>query len=237
MSCREIVDMLEKATNQKRKERPLFRADYWIEQYSKEQVPPPAEDKVLNPTAPRYDRNKLRAQQIIAYKLVPVLGLTEERRNTVAKLEEKLLRLENYLYSITVALRLVRDDDIARVLSDPEGVTRGICAFIGIEFDPELLRLPQIGSSSERDRPEKRGINRARAGSWQEGGLTRTEVFLCQKITGNDMKRGVYAAAKIQPSPLGLAYGLASFPFKLTLAFLLNLGRMRSIAQTIKRRL
>ncbi len=128
----------------------------------------------------------------------------------------------------------VRFEDL---LSDPEGVTREICAFIGLEFDPELLQVPQIGSSSERDRPEQRGINRARAGSWQEGGLTRTEVFLCQKIAGKDMKRNGYAAAEVHPSPLGLAYGLASFPFKLGLAFFLNLGRMRKIAQTIKRRL
>ena len=128
----------------------------------------------------------------------------------------------------------VRFEDL---LSDPEGVTREICAFAGVEFDPELLQIPQIGSSSERDRPEKTGINRARAGSWQEGGLTRTEVFLCQKITGKDMKRNGYAADEVHPSPLGVAYGLASFPFKLALAFLLNLGRMRRVAQTIKRRL
>lgn len=131
-------------------------------------------------------------------------------------------------------VRSVRFDDL---LSDPEAATREVCEFVGIGFEPDLLEVPQVGSSSEEDRPDQKGINRARAGSWREGGLSPTEVFLCQKITAGEMKRHGYHPAPVRPDLPRLLYGAASLPVKLGLAFLLNLGRMRSIAETIKRRL
>ena len=46
-----------------------------------------------------------------------------------------------------------------------------------------MLAIPQIGSSIESDNPGKIGIDASRSGNWRKGGLTQTEVFLCQYIT------------------------------------------------------
>jgi hypothetical protein len=124
------------------------------------------------------------------------------------------------------------------LLVDPEAATREICEFIGISFDRALLKVPQIGSSSGLDRPEQRGIDYTKAGSWRRGGgLNSTEVFLCQKVTGTWIEQYGYSPVPVVPNPLRLGLSMASFPIKLSLALLLNLKRMRNIKETVKRRL
>jgi len=133
-----------------------------------------------------------------------------------------------------VRVHSVRFEDL---LADPEGVTHKICEFIDITPDTGVLEVPQVGSSSEPDRPEQRGVNRERAGSWRKGGLNPTEVFLCQKIAGGLMKRHGYELVSTHRNLLRLSYSVVSFPVKLALAFLLNLRRMRRVVETIGRRL
>ncbi len=123
------------------------------------------------------------------------------------------------------------------LLADPEGEVGRLCEFAGISFDKSMLDVPQIGSSSGLDRPERRGINQDRASSWQRGGLSPTEIFLCQRITGVLMKQHGYVPAEITPNPLRLLWSVGTLPAKLALALLLNLRRMRNIKDTIRRRL
>jgi len=99
------------------------------------------------------------------------------------------------------------------------------------------LEIPQIGSSYTADRPDQKGINRERAGSWQQGELNLEEIFWCQKITKVLMEQNGYKSVSVEPTFFGLVYSLASFFVKLTLAILFNLKRMRNITETIKRRL
>lgn len=123
------------------------------------------------------------------------------------------------------------------LLADPGARIREICELVGISFNEHLLEVPQIGSSSGQDKPEKRGINREKAGTWRKGGLSATEIFLCQKVTSTSMKRHGYDPIPVSPEPLWLAWSVFSLPLKLALALLLNLKRMRNIRETIKRRL
>jgi omega-hydroxy-beta-dihydromenaquinone-9 sulfotransferase len=123
------------------------------------------------------------------------------------------------------------------LVDDPEGAVRKVCEFTGLSFDTSMLEVPQIGSSSGSDDPQRRGINRDKAGNWRRGGLSPTETFLCQKLTGTSMRQYGYPLVPVRPNPLRLCLSLASFPLKSTLALLLNLGRMRSIKETIRRRL
>jgi hypothetical protein len=122
------------------------------------------------------------------------------------------------------------------LLADPEETVRKVCRFVGISFDNSLLEVPQIGSSSELDQPDRKGISVNRAGRWQKGELSATEIFLCQKLTGTLLRQNGYPLASARPNPLRLCLSIFSFPIKLTLALLLNLRRMRSIKETIKRR-
>jgi hypothetical protein len=144
--------------------------------------------------------------------------------------------------SIRAAERFAEHDRVyalrfEELLANPEEIVQKICEFLGISFDTSLLEIPQIGSSVRVDQPEQKGINRDRAGSWAKGDLNPTEIFVCQKITEVLMERNGYKPVPVYPNPLGLAYTLASFLVKLTLALLFNLKRMRNITETIKRRL
>lgn len=128
----------------------------------------------------------------------------------------------------------VRFEDL---LAHPETEVRRVCEFIGVSFSEDMLNVPRVGSSSGEDRPEQRGIDNARSGGWRKGGLSSTEVFLCQKMTGAPMKRHGYKVAEVSPNPLRLGWSVATLPVKLGLALLLNIKRMRNIRETIKRRM
>ncbi len=111
-----------------------------------------------------------------------------------------------------------------------------ICKRIGIQFEMNMLNIPQVGSSLEPDHPDKRGINKERTGSWQKGGLNSAEIYLMQKITWRQIEMYGYETIKVFPNPFLLAYYLLSFVLKLGFAFILNLNRMRSIKDALKRR-
>ncbi len=123
------------------------------------------------------------------------------------------------------------------LLADPEGKVRAVCDFVGVRFSADMLAVPQVGSSSGQDRAGLTGVDPGRAGSWRAGGLGPTEVFLCQRVTGRLMKSHGYVPAPVAPGRLPLVWSILSLPVKLMLALLLNLGRMRNIRETIRRRL
>lgn len=123
------------------------------------------------------------------------------------------------------------------LLENSEAEVCKISQFLGISFNKSLLDIPQIGSSSGFDNPEKKGINKHRAKSWQKGGLNSAEIYLCQKISGSVMERHGYTLLKVSPNVLRVFYYIFSLCIKLSLAFVLNFKRMRNIRETIKRRL
>ena len=123
------------------------------------------------------------------------------------------------------------------LLQNPETKVREICDFVGLSFEPSLLEVPQIGSSTASDTPKKTGIDASKAGNWRKGGLNSTEIFLCQKITEEYRQKYNYEAIAVQPNYLAIATSIISLPLQLALALLFNLKRMRRIVDTIKRRL
>lgn len=145
--------------------------------------------------------------------------------------------------SIQVADRFSENDHAIisiyyeQLLADPEKIITKVCDFIGIPFEKNLLDVAQVGSSFVPDEPSKRGINRDRAGNWEKGGLNRSEIYLCQKINQELMKKHGYELVQIHPSILNLIYYGISFPIKLLFAIFLNLRRMKSVRDAIIRRL
>jgi hypothetical protein len=123
------------------------------------------------------------------------------------------------------------------VLADPEAAVRGVCTFAGIEFRRDMLAVRQVGSSNAEDQPEQRGIDADRAGTWRDGGLTDTEVYLCQKMIAAQLEGLPYTPVDVSPNPLELVGRALSFPLKLGAAFLVNLHRMNNVWDTIRRRL
>ena len=123
------------------------------------------------------------------------------------------------------------------LLTYPEKIVKSLCDFVGIAYTPEMLQVPQVGSSVGADRPQQLGINPQRAHSWQKGELSSAEIYLNQTITVALMKKHNYSPASIQPNVVSLMLHLLTFPIKLGGAFLFNLDRMKNISETLKRRI
>jgi len=122
------------------------------------------------------------------------------------------------------------------LLTDSETEVRRICDFLGVDFYKEMLDIPQGGSSLKKFTTNK-GIDSSRVEAWRKGGLNPTEIYLCQKITGTLMKKYGYEPESTKVNPLILPWYLFSLPVKLLMSFILNLKRMKSIPEAIKRRL
>ena len=123
------------------------------------------------------------------------------------------------------------------LLKHPETTVKRVCDLVNISYTDTMLQVPQVGSSVAEDKPQQFGINPNRAHSWQKGELSSAEIYLNQTITAALMKKHNYNPVSVQPNILSLALHLLTFPIKLGGAFLYNLDRMKSIHQTLKRRL
>ena len=124
-----------------------------------------------------------------------------------------------------------------RMVNDSEAEIKALCQFLEIDFTPDMLMIPQVGSSNEADKPDAFGIKTERAGNWEKGGLNKGEIYFCQQICGTYMEQYGYEVKKISANPLMIAYYYISFPVKIALALLFNLHRMKNIGEAIKRRL
>lgn len=123
------------------------------------------------------------------------------------------------------------------IINDGESTIRRICEFFGVDFHPNMLEVPHLGSSNEVDDPTKTGIKKDRAGNWRKGGLTQEEIWFCQHVAGKYMVPMNYELIETKSNPLVIAWYWLIWPFKIALAILVNLNRMKSITDTIKRRL
>lgn len=124
-----------------------------------------------------------------------------------------------------------------KMVNESEQEIKSLCAFLEIDFNDNMLMIPQVGSSNEADKPDAFGIKTERAGNWEKGGLNKGEIYFCQHICGDFMKQYGYEVKPISPNPLLLVYYYISFPIKIMLALLFNLHRMKNIGEAIKRRL
>jgi len=123
------------------------------------------------------------------------------------------------------------------MVNDSEKEIKSLCHFLEIEFNANMLMIPQVGSSNEADKPNAFGIKTERAGNWEKGGLNKGEIYFCQRICGDYMQQYGYEIKKVNPNPFVIAYYYISFPIKIALALLFNLHRMKNIGEAIKRRL
>lgn len=123
------------------------------------------------------------------------------------------------------------------VLDAPEATIRRVCEFVEVPFHESMLAVRQIGSSNQKDRPDRRGIDPSRSGNWRAGGLSDTEVYLCETVAAALMAEYDYEPTNPPINPLALVLSAMLFPVKLGAAFLLNLPRMDSVWDTLRRRL
>ena len=131
----------------------------------------------------------------------------------------------------------IRFEDL---ITQPETIIRQICDFTGLEFTPAMLQVSQNEggvSSHKKIAPGAKGIDSSATGKWKKGGLSKTEIYLCQQITQANMKRHNYTIEAIAANPIRVALSWLFLPFKLALAVLFNLQRMKNIVEEIKKRI
>lgn len=127
----------------------------------------------------------------------------------------------------------VRFEDL---LANPTDVVVCLCRRLGIDFEPSMLDIPQIGSSLQIDAPDRRGIDQSATGRWRSG-LTATEVLLCQQITRPEALRLGYTPEPVPPQPIGLLAASVTLILKSGLAAVLNVQRVRRLGPALRRRL
>jgi len=128
----------------------------------------------------------------------------------------------------------IRFEDL---LEDPESELDAVCKFIGIDFDDRMLTVPQVGSSSGRDDPNKRGINKDRAAGWRKARMRPGLRLLVEWVCRDRMQRFGYGEFlhngrfSIRSLP-----SIITLPAKLVLAFLANLRRFPHLLESVRRR-
>ena len=130
-------------------------------------------------------------------------------------------------------VKIVKFEDL---LSESENVIKDICSFLDIEFQEKMLEVPVIGSSTENDSKSELIIDSSKVNKWIKGGLANAEIYLSQKQSSKMMDEFGYSRKEFSFPPIMVVLYIVSFPIKLGLAFLLNIHRMGSILEVIKKR-
>ena len=123
------------------------------------------------------------------------------------------------------------------LLVEPEAQLRRVCEVMGLDYDASMLDVPRVGSSHQQDRHSERGLDPVAAGRWRKGGLTKTEIAICQNLTRDSMRRHGYGIDPVQASVVWCAWYRLTWVFKSALALALNIGRVRNLRESLRRRL
>lgn len=152
---------------------------------------------------------------------------------TISKLWNASVRAGDAFQSDARMLQLRFEDLVAT----PKTNVQALCNHLGLLYLDGMENVPQIGSSSGKDHPDQKKIDPNAASRWQKGGLTEAEIYLCQNICRENMQRHGYPPEVMKTPVFGLLKAYFTFPLKIFVAFFLNLGRMKNVLETIRRRL
>ncbi len=86
----------------------------------------------------------------------------------------------------------VRYEDLVQ---QPEVTVRGVCAFLGLDFGPQMLDV-RWWNTAEGDRSDRKGIVSDALGRWAQT-LTPAEVGLTQHVTGGAFRGAGYTPAAV----------------------------------------
>ena len=143
--------------------------------------------------------------------------------------------------SLNHSLRHINNERVKIVkfeelLLESERLIKEICEFLDIDFQKQMLEVPVIGSSTGNDEKRKLRIDSSKINQWKNGGLLNAEVFLSQKMSNKMLKAFGYSIETYTFPPLLSIYYLLIFPFKLGLAFIMNIHRTDNIVKVIRKR-
>ncbi|HEX5314046.1 MAG TPA: sulfotransferase [Gammaproteobacteria bacterium] len=122
-------------------------------------------------------------------------------------------------------------------VEDGERLAQTLCQFLRLEFAPEMLKVPHVGSSLHRDRHDRTGVDASRASAWRDGGLTAAEIRLCQRVVRRQLSPNGYEAVSVRGGLLGMLTLRLLWPLQALVAFVWNMRRVKHPLDAIRRRL
>jgi len=131
-------------------------------------------------------------------------------------------------------IKTVRFEDL--ILNDKSTLI-DLCQFLGIKFNEDMLKVPNIGSSTGLDNNNLLGFDKSKIGRWKNGTLSSSEIYICQKICKQNMYENNYNPKPFSSPPLLIIISILTFPFKIFISFLLNLHRIKNIKELVTKRI
>ena len=122
------------------------------------------------------------------------------------------------------------------LLTNTEHELRRICDLAGVPFEKSMEEVSLIGSSTASDRPDQFGVDASRINAWQAGSLSSAELSICERVLRTELEYWGYKEISTPLSSYQYVSFFLSFLVKSSAALLLNLGRFKSLAETIRRR-
>ena len=138
----------------------------------------------------------------------------------------------SYEFKDNKRVKIVKFEDL---LVDPIGVIKNLCQFLEIDYNPEMLKVPVIGSSTQHDVKNQLLIDASKKEKWKNGRLNSAEIYLSQLASNSMMRKFKYDLKKFRFPPILILFYFISFPIKLILAFILNIKRMGNFVEVIKK--
>jgi hypothetical protein len=123
------------------------------------------------------------------------------------------------------------------LLLNPESTILELCSFLELDFDENILMVPNIGSSTNLDRDSISGIDKSKIGNWKKGGLKLSEIYICQKMCKENMSFYKYENRVFNWIPLFTIVSFFTFPVKIGVSFILNLHRIKNFKELIQKRI
>jgi hypothetical protein len=84
------------------------------------------------------------------------------------------------------------------LVSEPERVVGKLAAFLGVDFENEMLNVPVAGSSHETSRYEEKRITPEMVGRWRKT-LKPYEALTCERLSQKEMAHFGYAFSTVDP--------------------------------------
>lgn len=131
------------------------------------------------------------------------------------------------------AVKQVRFEDL---VTRPEQTVGDICEFLGLNYSPSMLEVAgSMSPTGGAAKSDGKGIDAGVAERWRKE-LGAVDTFWCERANGVTLQKLGYQRSTPRPAVLALAASLAMLPVKVGMAALLNMGKMRNLLQSIRRR-
>ncbi len=128
-------------------------------------------------------------------------------------------------------VRIQRFEELA---AEPEASVRGLCGWLGLDYEPAMLEIPVVNSSyATSGRPE--GVSREPVERWRTR-LSPNEIGIVQSCCGRLMDELGYGKDPVQASPLTLGWAWTTAPFAALRAAVLNRQRLGRATQYARSR-